>query len=52
MTSRPTIFVAAILRASLCQQFAGPLETCPGGDFARMIGGPLLYLVLPIAGTI
>ncbi|MBY5320902.1 hypothetical protein [Rhizobium leguminosarum] len=52
MTSRSAIFVAAILRASLCQQFAGPLETCPGGDFAPTIGGPLFCLDPPIADTI
>lgn len=44
MTSRFVICVAAILRAFPCQQFAGPLETCP---IARTIGGPLLYLDPP-----
>ncbi|MBY5618925.1 hypothetical protein HFO26_29665 [Rhizobium leguminosarum] len=52
MTSRSVICVAVMLELSLCHQFAGPLETCPGGDFAHTIGGPLLYLDPPIAGTI
>ncbi|TBZ49166.1 hypothetical protein [Rhizobium leguminosarum] len=33
MTSRLVICVAAILRAFPCQQFAGPLETCPGAIY-------------------
>jgi len=33
MISRSVICVAAILRAFPCQQFAGPLETCPGAIY-------------------